>query len=166
MIELNKQKLNIIFAGIALIVLILCFILYMPLARRLKAQVNETKTLEVELINARNIVTSMTRVETRTDWTTEDNLPIATDELVKLGGRCNVNFASIMPGELVRGDVYGMLPVDIILVSGYSELGNFLGALDGLKKSVVKVNEFEVYPSKTEPSKLKAKLTLNMYVLK
>ncbi len=156
----------IIFVGIAIIGFILYLILYMPLVRQLKVKSNETKAQEAELLKARNIVTSMKTTGSKAQLVTEDNLSIAIDELTKRGKLHNINFVSVKLGELIRETVYAILPIEMVLESGYLELGGFLGSLDELQKSVVKVNEFEVLPQASEPSKLNTRLMLNMYILR
>lgn len=156
----------IISVGIAIIAFIFYLILYRPLVRQLKLKSNETKAQEAELLKAQNIVTSMKTIGSRPELVSEDNLSIAIDELTKQGKLHNINFVSIMPGELIRETVYAILPIEMVLESGYLEFGGFLGSLDELEKSVVKVNEFEVSPQGDEPSKLNTKLMLNMYILR
>jgi Tfp pilus assembly protein PilO len=166
MIDLRQKKLIIVFSGIAIIAFLLCFILYIPLVNQLRAKSKETRALEAKLLEARNIITFMKTMGSELALVTEDNFSVATDTLMKQGGLYHIDFISTKPGAPIREEVYVMLPIDIALESGYSELGDFLGSLDNLKNSVVKVNEFEVAPSMSEPSKLKTRLTLNIYVLR
>ena len=166
MIDLRQKKSIIVFSGIAIIAFILCFILYIPLVNQLRVKSNETRALEAELLKARNIVNFMKMARSQLQLVTEDNLSVATDTLMKQGGLYHIDFISTNPGELIREKVYVMLPIDIVLESGYSELGDFLGSLDNLGNSVVKVNEFDVAPSMSDPSKLKTRLTLSIYALR
>jgi hypothetical protein len=166
MIDLRKKKLIILFSGIAIIVFILCFILYIPLVKQLRIKNNETRALEAELLKARDIVTFMKTTGSNLKLVSEENSSVATDTLMKQGGLYHIDFISTNPGEPIRETIYVMIPIDIALESGYSELGNFLGALDNLGNSIVKVNEFEVAPNMSDPLKLKTRLTLNIYVLR
>ncbi|MGA2775025.1 MAG: type 4a pilus biogenesis protein PilO [Candidatus Omnitrophota bacterium] len=166
MISFNRNKLIIISVGIAIAGFILCFVLYMPLVRQLRLKSNDAKTLEAELFKARDTVAYMQTVASRQQLVNEENLFVATDELIKRGGLYHINFVSTRLEEPRREAVYVMLPIYIVLESGYSELGDFLGSLDNLEKSVIKVDEFDLAPSTSEPSKLRAKLTLDMYVLR
>ncbi|MFA5275538.1 MAG: type 4a pilus biogenesis protein PilO [Candidatus Omnitrophota bacterium] len=165
--DFSKNKLIIISAGIAIGGFILFFILYIPLARQLSLKSNEAKTLEAELSKARGTVAFMKTAASRQQLVNEESLSVATDELIRRGGLYHINFVSTKPGETVReAEAYAMLPIDIVLDSGYTELGDFLGSLDSLEKSVVKVDEFDLAPSTSEPSKLRVRLTLDMYVLR
>ena len=166
MMNLHKKKLIIVFSGIAIIAFSVCFILYLPLVNQLKMKNNETKALEAELFKARNIAALMKTMGSRPQLATEEDLSVVTDTLMKQGGIYHIDFSSTKPKEALREKAYVMLPIDIVLESGYSELGNFLGSLDNLENSVIKVNEFEVAPSTSDPLKLKTKLTLNIYVLR
>jgi len=166
MIDLRQKKMVIVFSGIAVTFFILSFVLYMPLVGQIKKKSIETKALEMELLKARNIVNFMKTMGSETRLVTEDNLPIATDTLMKQGEVYHIDFISTKPGEPIRENAYVMLPIDIVLESGYPELGDFLGSLDHLGNCVVKVDEFETAPSANDPSKLKTRLTLNIYVLR
>ena len=46
----------------------------------------------------------------------------------------------------------------------YDALGVFLGEIDDLKRSPMKIEKFTVVLDEATPSRLKTKLTLNMYL--
>jgi Tfp pilus assembly protein PilO len=167
MINFNRNKPVIISASVIIAGFILFSFLYRPLLKDLKLKGNEARTLETQAVKARDIVAFMkTAVNSSQQLVNEENLSLATDELIKRGASYHLNFVYTQPGQPVQESVYAVLPIDIVLDAGYSELGDFLGSLDTLTKSVVKVQAFDLAPSTSEPSKLRIKLTLNMYILK
>jgi len=166
MVNLGKYRRIILFSGIGVFVIILCFILFSPLLRQMRIKKNEMKKIESELSRARKIVSNLKKMHQKPELVNEDNLSVATEKIMKQGELNRINFVSTTPKEPVRKDDYVMVPIDITLESGYQELGNFLGSLDSLGNCVVKVDSLEVTPSANDPSKLKTNLTLSVFVLK
>ena len=58
-----------------------------------------------------------------------------------------------------------MLPVDLELEASYVMLGDFLGRLDGLNKSLVRIIKFNIVSNKLNPNILTARLSLDIYIL-
>jgi len=161
----SKYKFMIVSCGIAVIVLILGLVLCLPLANQLSKKNKEAKTQEVELLKARDAIVFMKTMGSNLQLVTEENLPSAVDMLIKQGKLYHVDIISTNPQEPIQGKAYSMLAIDLVLESSYSDLCDFLGALDSLGNSVVKVDKFEVALS-SDPARLKTKLTVNVHVLR
>lgn len=166
MINLEKNKFKIIISGIAIIACILFFILYLPLVGQLKIKGNETKAIELELFKARNIAASIKTMENNIRLATGGDFNVVLGSLMKRGRLYHVNFISTKSGDPIQDKLYTMFPINFTLESGYKDIGNFLGSLDSLSNSIIKVSEFRITPILGETAKLKTTLTLKMYLLK
>ena len=165
-IELTKERLIIIIGSVlAIVVLGIYMILYKPLIKELKAQYLECKTIEIEVLEARNIIASAKITEIKSSILTEKDIPLAINELTKYANLKGINFVSITPKAVKKEAQYNILPIELKLESTYKELGVFLGSLGELKKSLVTAKDFNIIPYEKDPTQLKTKLMVNMYLL-
>lgn len=139
--------------------------LYMPLIHEIKLKGLECRLAESEVSLARSSVAAFRSAAKRNTFIQLEEVSAALDEVTHQGRTSGVSFSSITPGQAERGQgEYQVLPVDMETVSSYDGLGLFLGALDDLDKSLVTVRTCAVVADDKDPSRVKSKLTLNLYL--
>lgn len=161
---IKKRLIIIVSVSAAVIGVILCFTLYLPLAKEIKELGKEVFVLETELSGARENINSMKLIKRNIFLVNGDEVSPVIDELNKLAGSYNINIISMTPKEIKLEGDYQVLPIEIILESKYAELAIFLGALDELQSGVVVVANFEIASDKEESLRLKSNLMLNLYI--
>lgn len=165
--EWTKQRITIVistFIGVA--GLVLFFSLYLPLGRGLKIRGSECRILETEIGQAQEGLSLFRKNGRGKSLITEEEVSRAIDELTRQGKSLGINFISLTPrqAEKSEGSRFRIFPIEMETESTYEALGRFLGSLDELQKSLVTVGGFDVIPNEGNPSKLKAKLTVQMYL--
>ena len=90
------------------------------------------------------------------------------EELTRQGKSGGINFVSLTPGavEDTEGREYRILPIEMEIESTYEALGHFLGLLDEMEKSLLKVQSFNVVTKGEDPSKIHTRLTVYLYLAK
>ena len=165
-VELTQEKLiAIVAAGFLLIAFVVYLIFYVPLTRDLRRGFLECRELESEALECRNIIASAGKIYEERVLLTEKEISKAIDELTKYGKWKRVNFVSMNPRKIIeeKGSEYKRLPVKIEIKSGYEQLGMFLGSLDDLEKSLIKVKSFNIIPGKEDADKVITNLLVEIY---
>lgn len=168
-IEMTKQG---FIAAVSAVVVIAIFLIYtfvyMPLIHKLKTSYLECKLCENQLADARNIIGLAGKTNSDKILVAEKDALLAMDELTKHGKEMKVDFVSMKPGDIAIGSDgdYKTLPIDMDIEASDEQFANFLGSLDNLKKAVIKVKSFDAIPDEKDRTKLKARLTVNMYLSK
>lgn len=166
-IEFTRKKLII---AASLVVVIVAFgvylFVYMPLMKELKKQYLECKSIEADVLDARNIIESVGKTYGERVLMTEESVSGAINELTNRGKLEGIDFVSISPQEIKKeaGSQYKTLPIKMEIESTYEQLGGFLGSLDELEKGLVKVKGFNIVPDEKDPSKLMTDLVADMYL--
>lgn len=166
-IELTKKRLFIaVFAIAAVTALSIYIIFYAPLLKKLGAKYLECRSCENQVINAHSIIDSSGKVYGDRILMTEKDISAAIEELTKHGKAMDINFISIKPGDVMldAGSQYKILPVEIRIEAKDERFSNFIGLLDEMKKSLIKVKSFDVSPNQEDQSKLRATLVVNFYL--
>jgi Tfp pilus assembly protein PilO len=161
--ELSREKLRVI--GIALSALLIIggyLIVFRPVRHRLRLLHKECKTLETELGQAHRDIELLKSRDIKRRLVSEREVALAIDELTKLGKSCGINFISLAPGQIEARKVYDVLPIDMEIESTFDGLGDFLGKLDELKRTIVKVKGFTVVGVPMNPKMLSTRLNLEM----
>ena len=174
-IELDKKNIIIITAGLSVIGIIIIYgVFYSPLMRKLSNARAECRKWETRVTDTRDFAKSAGTRKTEDTILTEDDTPLAISELTRLGKLKGVNYISMTPEEGMKKTVLycEVLPIRIEIESSYGRLGEFLGALDEMKYSLIKVDSLEVTSNKKKGrddkvdfTRIKTKLLLNMYLL-
>jgi len=166
-IELTQEQLIIAVAVmVGAIVLGLYLFLYSPLINKLKLAHLESKAIETDVFQARDEIPSLRIRDTKKGLITEEGVSLAIDELTKQGKSKGVNFISMTPKKIEKGEPqYKILPIEMDIESTYEELGAFLGSLEELKKSLVTVRSFNIASINQKSVELKTKLVVNMHLL-
>lgn len=166
-IELTQERLIIVIASaIAVIILLIYFIFYAPLVKKLKVSYRECKSCETEVFATRNIIESVSKTQEGKTLITEDDISLAIDELTRHGKSMGINFISIKPKEII-GKIeskYKVLPIEIEIESKDEQFSEFLGSLDELRKSLIRIKSFDLTPNKEDRTRLNAKIIVDMYL--
>ena len=166
-LELTKERLTLLAAGgVFLAGLGIYSIIYQPLLRQLKIQGSTAKTMENELAEARSLINTAKTQGGEERLIKEEEVSRAIDELTREGKLKGINFISMTPRPTEKSADFRfqILPLEIETESTYEALGLFLGSLDDLKGSLMTVASFNAASQRQEPSKLRAKLNLRLYL--
>jgi Tfp pilus assembly protein PilO len=139
----------------------------MPLMKELRKHYLECKSLEADVLDARNVITLVDKTYAERVLIKEKDISQAIDKLTRHGKLEGINFISINPKEIRKkaDSRYKILPIEMEIESGYEQLGAFLGSLDDLEKGLIKVKSLYVVPNKEDPSRLMTDLVVDMYLL-
>lgn len=164
-IGLTKQQLVIIVSVAAAIALLgIWLILFSPLINKLKLLHLEYRDLETSVLQARDAISSLKLKELKKGLVSEADVSLAIEELTREGKAKGINFISLTPKRIERQQApYKVLPVDLGLEASYVMLGDFLGKLDDLNRSLVLIRKFYIVPNKLNPKMLTVRLSLDMY---
>ncbi|UCD54788.1 MAG: type 4a pilus biogenesis protein PilO [Candidatus Omnitrophota bacterium] len=165
-IELTQEKLIItVSAAVLIVVFAVYFVFYAPLMRKLRTDYLECRELENKALKYRNVIRSAGEIYGERTLLTERDISQAIDELAQYGRWKGVNFVSMNPYKIEEDKVsqYKILPVKMQIESSYQQLGIFLGSLDDLEKSLIKVKSFNIVPGKEDLDKVVADLVIDMY---
>lgn len=168
-IEMTRERLIIaLFAAAAVVTVVIYAIIYKPLINRLKVSYRECRLCENQVADARNMIEIAGKTSGDRVLVAEKDTLFAMDELTKHGKTMGVNFISIRPGNIVDDPSakYKILPIDMEIEASDEQASKFIGSLDELKKAVMKVKSFDISPDEHDRTKVKAKLTVDMYLSK
>ena len=139
---------------------------YRPLTLELGKKARESREIE-NLVTAAHVHSLPAGHEGDEDkLISEESVSTAIEELTAQGKIMGINFLSIASRqrEHAEGKAYSVLPIEMELESSYEALGRFLGSLEGLHRCLVTARTFESLPANNDPSKLKTRLTVNLYL--
>lgn len=166
-IEITKEKAILLTAGIVILITIaLDTAFYLPTLGKLKNRYMECRNCENDVSGSRSLIESTGKNLGEMTLMTEKDVPLAIEELTKHGKANGVSFVSMQPGEVTpdKSSSYKILPIEINLEAGEKQIAAFLGTLDELKKSLIKVRAFDVTPEKEDRTRLRASITLEIYL--
>lgn len=165
--KIDKQRLVIIVSVAAAIALLgVYLILFRPLIHKLKLSHLECRGLEREVSQARDAINSWNLKESKKELVSEADLALAIEELTKKGKVKGINFISLTPKQIEGQQApYKLLPIDLELEAPVVALSDFLGKLDDLNKSVVRIRKLNIVSNKANPKISTARLSLDMYIL-
>lgn len=164
--EFMRKRFVMIGGVLALLLSAAYLFFYGPRLSQLVRMKKECGGIERSLEQSRNDIATLKNLPLTKNLISEQAVPLAVDELTHLGKSKGLNFLSMNPQPITAsGDgAYKTLPIEMVVNSGYSQLGEFLGALDKLEKGVVTVSGFKIAPEGGNSSKLKTELVLNLYL--
>lgn len=165
---ISKKQWVAILAAMSLAAALALYLgLYAPLWKKLRLQGEETRALETEVAFARSQIAALKHQGQSRSLIREAEVSLAIEELTRRGKSEEINFTSIRqrPVEKTQGVPYHVLPLAIETESTYEALGSFLGSLDELESSLVTVRSFSIMAKPEKTSKLKASLTLALYLV-
>lgn len=165
--EITKKNIMIAAGACALILLLIPYIIfYAPLLKKLKTGYTECKNLETQVVNAHDII--KTSGETYDDRTliTEKEISVAIEELTKHGKAMGIDFMAMAPKEIIENPAvqYKILPIEMKIKSNIEAFSNFLGFLDELKKSVIKVKSLDIKRVDGSRSEVTGTIVIDMYL--
>jgi len=173
----------IITASIIIVVTAVYIIFYTRLLQQLKAKKCECAAMESGLADNRNILKLFGHAENGPVMMTEKEMPIAIDELTNHGKAMGIIFHSIKPREVIPPGVpqgagsrpgateggikgaqpYKILPVEMKLAATDKQFSDFMGSLDALKKSLIRVESFDVVPVEKDKAAVKGTVVIDIY---
>ena len=162
----NRLYLNLGMGGFILAIG-LYFFLYGPLLKKLRVQGNECRTLEAEVLQARNLIALFKQRETQKTLISEKEVSQTIEEITREGNKLGINFVSVTPRTAmpVTGQTYQVMPIEMEIESTYQSLGEFLGLFDDLKGSLIKMSDFNVTKKgQQSENKILAVVTIHLYL--
>lgn len=154
----------IINASIAIIVIAAYTVFCAQLSHRLKTKKAECAAVEKSLADSRKTVGLFGHTKSGPVMMAEKDMPIVIDELTKYGKGMGVNFQSIKPREVIKdAQPYKILPVEMRLEATDRQFSDFLGSLDGLKKSLIRVESFDIAPVERDKAVLSGTVVIDIY---
>lgn len=164
--ELTRQRiLTLVLAGVLSTVFGLYAFLYRPLILKLRVRFLECQAAESEVATARNNIAILKTSQDAEKLIPPEKVSVAIDELTQQGRAKKVKFLSIIPQKIEKsGRPYEILPIEMETESSYESLGSFLGCLDELERSLVTIRSFDFSPKDKDPSKVKGRLVLHIYL--
>ena len=168
--EITKNRLlGMTAGGLGVIGLGLYLFIYHPLLHSLKTQSSACRLVEDELTQARRMIASFKAGGKERVFIPEEEVSLAIDELTRVGKFEEISFISVTPRDSEKPEgpqpqPYKVLPLEMETESTYEALGRFLGSLGELKNSLITVENFNVTPSPEDPSRLRARLKVHLYV--
>lgn len=166
--ELTKERIFLLSVLGALLAgaLVIYAVLYGPLLKQLKTESAHCRTLEEEAGKARVLASSLHAVGREKVFISEDEVALAIDELTRKGRSYDVGFSSMTRRKAEEADdgTHRVLPIEIEMESSYKALGEFLGSLEGLAKSLVTVRQLTVTSDEKDATRLKTRLVVSLYL--
>jgi Tfp pilus assembly protein PilO len=121
--------------------------------------------LNNEINDMRNLMDAVKKFELRNPLANEETVSVAIGELTQRGMEAGVEFSSINSGDVRVEKALNCkcLPLAIKLESDVKAISAFMGVLDNLEKSLVKVKSFNIRRKGDDPSRLETDLSVDMY---
>lgn len=167
-VEMTKERIIMLASvGSALLILLVYLAVYAPLIRQLEKKHTGCRAAESAVLYARNVVDSAGgKAGGVRTLIAEKDVSRAINELTTHGKNIGVNFISISPKEITRlkDTQYNVLPIEMEVEAPSEKFSDFLGSLDELEKVLMTVKSFDITPDPEDRSKLKAKVTVDMYL--
>lgn len=166
MVELTKERIVIIISVVILIIAFGLYIfLYGPLISKCRLTYRDCKDLEAKVLQARNSIASLKATPAKIGLISQKDVSFAIDELTKEGSLKEINFISITPKQTEdQVAAYKIFPIEMEIESSYENLAIFLGRLDDLEKSLVKVRKFDVTPELLNTKILTTGVSIDIYL--
>lgn len=163
-IKLTKEKLIIAICGV--IAFIVLLILYVPLIMELRSRYLESRSYERQIIDGRQTIDTASRIDRKEELFTEKNVSGPIDGLTKHCSSAGISVLSISPKEIIKQDglQFKVLPIDMETRSTVQQFAAFIGSLTELKNGLVKVKGFDLTPDTEDKLKVRAKLSLDIYI--
>jgi len=162
--EITRQRLiTFILGGMGAATLLLYLVFYRPFLHDLKVHGSECRTVEEKVRQARELIQAY-RGKVLKPLVTEGEISLAIEELTRRGNEKKINFVAMSPQPIKKSEKsgYKVLPIEMELEADYKSLGEFLGLLDELERSLVKVEALKIETKTGSDSLLSAKLTAYM----
>lgn len=162
------KKINWAVAGVLMAVVLGIYgIVYAPLGRQLAKESGRATKAAREVAEVRAVIASYSGNESASSrqLLAEDEATAAIHELSRAAQLQKVRFLSLSPGQPAdAGGEYRIQNVDIEAESDFPALGEFLGNLETLPSGIFSVKAWDAFPDPKDPSKLRSKLNLALYL--
>jgi hypothetical protein len=142
-----------------------CAAVFLPLSRSAGKKYLEYLKMNSALGATRRLADSAGGKEPGRAIAAQRDSGLAIDELSGYGKSLGVELVSLTPGEPRKEPGCAVVPLELEIQAPYKKLGVFLGGLKTLEKSCVVVSSFDCAFEGKDTLRLKAKLSLKMYLL-
>lgn len=165
-INITREQMPFAIAGGVAIAAILAYvILYAPLMKDLKTRSSEYASESNRLNDALADIRSAGKDADGIVLMTEKDMPRMIEELTQYGKDLGVTFQSMKPGEVIKqaDHHYSILPIDMEIEAKDKQCAAFLGLLDSLKKTLIRLRSFDISPDRTDRTRLNARIVVDLY---
>jgi hypothetical protein len=151
-------------AGAAAAVFLFSVFFIRPAGANIGAMEKELKTIEQEILTARNIIKIHADAEGPENLLMRKDVSRAIDTITKTGEAFDIDFVSIRPKAPQSFEGYKRLPILLELESSYDDLGLFLGVLAKLKIGVAAARGFEIQRDVKILPKILSRVEIDLYL--
>lgn len=132
----------------------------------LKEAARSHAKIESQLTDYRSTIAQLRPEDAQKIFIKESKISGVIDALTHHKKAENLRFVSITPQKIKPepDENYRIQPIRIVIVSGYRELGIFLGSLEEMGGGTIKLEEFNIEANTPDGGDLKADLLLNLYL--
>ena len=164
--SLGPGKLYMLQACCALSGLIILLFVYWPLMNKLNNAANRLGEVQAELLDQQSAIAALGNSNVKNRLIQQDDISLAITELTEKGRSLGLQFSSIAQQSLQETTQAGIakLPISFTIESGYKTVGQFLAYIEDSSCGITEIESLSIRPGKENPSKLSAKLILNLYV--
>lgn len=170
LIKLIKTNPIAVWAVISGIVAFIVYaIVFTPLMKQMNVKYAECKRAENEIVSTRNIIDgakALGKSYGSRVLISEKEAASGIEEFTKHAKGLGVNFIYIKPQNTIlkKDTPYKILPIEMELEANDSQFVAFMGSIDELKKTIIAVHDFDIKPDAADRTKLRAKITINLYL--
>lgn len=138
---------------------------YSPVLKDLRTKDIERRYMEKQMDQARMNLALGRKNAKVARFVRPEKVTVVIEELVRRGKEKGINFLSITPQKMEKGNaLYNLQPVIFEIKSTYEALGTFLGGLDELESGLVSVRSFLTAPDESNRDQLKTELAVVLYL--
>lgn len=168
MIQFALCKRNIaVIAGVSACAAVIAVFLYLPLAREIRKDSSEWRSLNQLLSAAGTYLSVFQGASSGKNLIREEGISSVIDRIAQEGRNNSLDFKSISQDNIKdAAQNHRVLPVVIEIEGEYKQLGIFLGALENIKDALVSVEDFSIRGDERILPKISASLVLNIHLTK
>ena len=165
-LKLDFKKDKTVIFSLAAVVFVIFILLYLPLIKSAGVLKEELKETQKKVSLAKGMIPKNKSLAAAGHLLNSVEISAAIGEITTMGRSLSVNFNSLNPQGVEPGQnvSYQILPLQIEIESKYEDLGRFLGKLEELKTGIVTIRSFQIQKNAQNPSLVKAKIVLEMYL--
>jgi len=163
---MGKNKIIIIVgSSVLLLSLALYFFAYKPLIKKINLAHQEYSGIEEKINLSKEALAALQELQIKKDPINEKNLKEVSAEIVSLAKQNGLVVIATNIAAAERQEAgFKIVPLEMETESNYKALGVFLGQLEGLPFGPVELKDFLAGNNQGAASRLKSRLTLNLYL--
>lgn len=163
----TRQTQLILYGFCALLIVFVLIFAYRPLMIKLRNADKELKSLATQLLNERNNIAALKKLDLKCRLMQQKEVSQALDELTEKGRNLGLKFISITPKDLqkeVGGNFKVLLPITFQIECAYQSLGQFLVYLEEFPRTITEVKSLSIRPREEILPKLNVEVMVNLYM--